>query len=100
MKWLEIITIRSVQPVEKSNVLEIFIQTNRLKSAFPKASVSLYHHANIGSDVSFHIHWDGEKNETKKSTIGEFVSRSLKKYGLVNYSIWVNDVEPAMDLKI
>lgn len=100
MKWLEIITVRSVLPAVKPCVAKVFEQADKLKEKYPCACLFLYHHANIGTDTSIHIHWKGDIADGKKSPLGEFVAQALKKFGLVNYSIWINDFEKLSDENI
>ncbi|MFH2065178.1 MAG: hypothetical protein ABIK15_08280 [Pseudomonadota bacterium] len=89
MKWIEIITLRSLEKANKQMVDELLDQLIRQKKSELAASIGVYHHPTVETDLSVHIHWETEAQHPSKSPLGHQLSYALKGLGLVNYSIWV-----------
>jgi hypothetical protein len=51
--------------------------------------IDIYHHSEVETDFSIHIHWESEKESQDKSPLGLRLSSVLKPLGLLNYSVWV-----------
>lgn len=89
MKWIEIITLRSLVKENRQLVDELLHQVSQQKESWPAASIKVYHHPAIETDLSIHIHWQTEGHKPSNSPLGEQLSYALKGLGLLNYSIWV-----------
>jgi hypothetical protein len=89
MKWIEIITLRSLVKEKRQVVEKLLDQVSRQKDSGLAASIRVYHHPTIETDLSIHIHWETEAHEPSNSPLGQQLSYALKGLGLLNYSIWV-----------
>lgn len=89
MKWIEIITLRSLEKTNKHMVDELLQQLVRQKESGLAASIGVYHHPTVETDLSIHINWETEAQPPGKSPLGEQLSYALKGLGLFSYSIWV-----------
>ena len=89
MKWIEIITLRSLVKANRQLVDELLHQVSQQKESMPAASIRVYHHPTVETDSSIHILWETEAQHPSKSPLGQQLSYALKELGLVSYSIWV-----------
>ena len=89
MKWIEIITLRSLEKTNRQLVDELLHQLIQQKEAGLAASIRVYHHPTVETDSSIHILWETEVQQPSKSPLGQQLSYALKGLGLVSYSIWV-----------
>jgi hypothetical protein len=89
MKWIEIITLRSLEKANKQLVDELLRQVYKQKESSPAASIRVYHHPLVETDVSIHIHWEMEGQHPRESPLGQRLSYALKGLGLLSHSIWV-----------
>ncbi len=93
MNWIEMIKLRSTQ----DNLIEV---TDKLDSLTKMKShsqglvgIKVYICHELSTDISIHIKREASSPENLKSTLGLMLSDELKKYGAINYSIWIeNDV--------
>jgi len=89
MKYVEIITLRSLAEADKRLIDELLHQLVVQKdSGFP-ASIRIYHHSIVETDLSIHILWDAEDKHPSKSLLGQRLAYALKGLGLLNHSLWV-----------
>lgn len=89
MKRVEIITLRCLSKAEMQFVDEFLDFVRRQKgSGFP-TSIKVYHHSTIETDLSIHLHWEMEMQPSFESPLGQQISYALKKFGLLNHSVWV-----------
>jgi hypothetical protein len=89
MKWLEIIELRSADGSRKE--LEPMLN-NLINEAAKEAKnqvTVIYKHVLIDNDFSIHLTHDTMKVDRGGSQLGLSIASSLKEYGLVNHSIWV-----------
>ena len=89
MTWLEIIEIRSVRSNRK--LLETHLQ-DLIKEVCQEADlqgVKVYRHLTLETDFSIHLYYDAEKAEISGSPVSIRLISSLKEYGLINHTIWV-----------
>jgi len=89
MKWMEIITLRSLIKANKQLVDELLQQLFQQKEAGLAASIRVYHRPTVETDLSIHILWETQTKHPSKSPLGQQLSYALKGLGLVSYSIWV-----------
>ncbi len=89
MKWIEIITLRSLEKTNRQLVDELLQQLIQQKESGLAASIRVYHHPTVETDSSIHILWETEAQQPSKSPLGQQLSYALKGLGLVSYSIWV-----------
>lgn len=90
MKWIEIIKLRNAGKVPES--LKRFL-SGLLKNAPPELiEVRLYRHASWETDWALHLHWETEQPEKNGSALGLHLSQALKEFGLIDHSIWIEEV--------
>lgn len=89
MKWIEIITLRSLVKKNRQLVNELLNQLLEQKESGLTASIRVYHHPTVETDSSIHILWEAAAQPPGKSPLGEQLSYTLKGLGMVSYSIWV-----------
>lgn len=91
MAWLEIIEIRAVG--RNRNLLESQLQDliNELNQESKLQKVKLYRHVMLNTDFSIHILHNGQKTDTECSCICTQLVPSLKDFGLVNHTVWVEN---------
>lgn len=89
MKWVEILTLRTIIKKNKQLVNELLHQLFQQKESGSDASIRVYHHPMIDTDLSIHIHWETEALHPSQSPLGQQLSYALKGLGLHSYSIWV-----------
>jgi hypothetical protein len=89
LKCLEIITLRSLAKDKMQLVDEILREVFKLKESGLPASIRVYQHPIVETDLSIHIHWEVEAQDPRESPLGQRLSYVLKGLGLVNHSLWV-----------
>lgn len=94
MKWVEIITLRSLPRADRNLVEELLHQVFRQKELGLPASIRVYRHGTVETDLSIHIHWEIEAQNPTESPLGLQISYALKDLGLLNHSIWIETACP------
>jgi hypothetical protein len=89
MKQVEIITLRSLVKENRRLVDELLHQLFQQKESGFTASIRVYHHPDVETDLSIHIHGETEARHPGKSPLGLRFSSALGPLGLLNYSVWV-----------
>ncbi len=51
--------------------------------------IKIYMHHNIGTDFSIHLHRNIIGDEKFESELGVRLASSLKEYGFVNHTVWI-----------
>ena len=89
MKWIEIIELRSAGNTRKQ--LEAHLQEfmDQVEKKSEKQKVKLYTRMMIDTDVSIHLFHDSSKVKNRGSSLGIRLVSTLKSYGLVNHTIWI-----------
>ncbi|NIP42867.1 MAG: hypothetical protein GWO41_18030 [candidate division Zixibacteria bacterium] len=93
MAWLEIIEVRVMgdnRETLKSQLLDLI---NDLSKEDELKSVQIYSRVMVETDFSIHLFHDSEKTDTSCSTICSRLEPSLKDFGLVNRTIWIETIE-------
>ena len=89
MAWLEIIEIRSLggnREILKTQLQDLI---NDLSKEAELWSVKIYRQVILETDFSIHLFHDSEKPETSCSTICSRLVSSLKDFGFVNHTVWI-----------
>lgn len=93
MKWVEIITLRSPTNIHTQFVDELLKEIRESGSPTDtqdhSVEIRVYHHSVVETDASIHIYWNSEPGSPYKSPLGLRFSSSLKQFGLLNHSVWV-----------
>ena len=97
MKSLEIITVRSSRDIPEDLVAEILRYARKTNRAGKPEGIHLYHHAGVEGDLCIHIHWNSKANAPSKSSFGLTLCSELKKFGLLNHSVWLESRDRCWD---
>jgi hypothetical protein len=89
MKWTEISTLRSLEITNRQLIDELLNQLIEQKESGLTASIRVYHHPTLETDLSIHILWETEAQPSGKSLLGQQLSYGLKRLGILSYSIGV-----------
>ncbi len=89
MKWLEIIELRSADG--NGEKLEPMLNNliNDLDKETKKQGIIAYSRVMIDNNFSIHLTHDTIKVDSSGSQLGLCIASSLKEFGLVNHSVWV-----------
>jgi len=88
MKWIEIITLRSLSGTSPQLADELLRQILKQKESGLPAIIRIYHNCAVETDVSIHIHWEREARHPCESPLGRQLCYALKGLGLLAHSIW------------
>lgn len=89
MRCIEIITLRSLRKDTGQHVDELLRQVFKQKKLGLAASIRVYYHSTIETDLSIHIQHEMEAQQPGESPLGQQILYALKGLGFVNHSIWV-----------
>ncbi len=89
MKWLEVIKLRSAESGE--GLLEGLLRPMAEIGQSGLVEMKTYRHAALETDLSVHLHWESERPEQNGSTLGLRLVQALKEFGLIDYSIWIEE---------
>ena len=89
MKWVEIITLRSLSNINTQFVDELLKDVGKSDTPKHLVEIRIYHHSVVETDLSIHIYWESEPGSQHKSPLGLKLSYALKDLGLLNHSVWV-----------
>ncbi len=89
MKWLEIIEFRSADG--NGEKLEPMLNNliNEVDKETKKQGIIAYSRVMIDNNFSIHLTHDTIKVDSSGSQLGLCIVSSLKEFGLVNHSVWV-----------
>lgn len=94
MKWLEMIELRSVEnhrELLESQLQQLMHDVNREADA---KDIKAYHRIMLDTDVSIHLVHESPHAEQNGSSLGVRLASSLREFGLVNHSVWVEMQRP------
>ncbi len=86
MKWLEIIKLRTERPGSLSDELLEQIAAFPRPAALEEARV--YTHGTVSNDLMILLRWNTDDPQPWGSDVAHGLSRELRQYGLVDYSVW------------
>lgn len=89
MKWLEIIELRAAA-INKGSLKEQLAQL--LDEQKNEANIKIYHNVQIDTDLSIHIWHESDRVEVNGSFFGKLVKELFRNWGLVNHSIWLEQI--------
>ena len=100
MKWVEIITLRSLAKVDTQLLDELLRQVVKSKTVGHPVEIRMYQHSILETDLSIHIYWETKSQQQRESPLGQQFSYALKGLGLLNHSVWVETAAGNLLLKI
>jgi hypothetical protein len=86
MKTLEVIHLR-LAGHDLDSLTELVREA--ISDAPGPVGVRIYRHARVENDLLVEIHREAEKGPAEASKLGLRVSSLLRRYGLVDHSIWL-----------
>jgi hypothetical protein len=89
MNWLEIIELRSVGSQRELLETQLKKLINEVGQEVKTQSVKVFCRNMIESDFSIHLFHDSRQIEVNGSSLGLQLVSSLKAFGLVNHSVWI-----------
>lgn len=92
MKWLEIIKLRTEGPGPPQDDLLQQIASFHRPEALEDARV--YTHGTVSNDLMILLRWKTDEPHPWGSDVAQGLSRELKRYGLVDYSVWSEKSPP------
>jgi hypothetical protein len=90
MRWLEMIKLRAARSCE-GLLDEFFRQMNNADREGGLVEIKTYRHAALETDLTLHLHWESKRPEQNGSILGLRLAQALKEFGLVDYSIWIEE---------
>ena len=94
MRWMEFIKVQTT----RANVIEILLDfVAECKKCHGLLDAKVFNHSSI-EDCSICLCWNTDAVQQTGSTIGIQMSNTLKKFGLVDHSIWVEIEEREGDV--
>ena len=89
MKWLEIIELRSVGKNRKFLERDLKSLIEELNNDTEQRTIEVYSRVAVDSDFSIHLLHDSKEADINGSPLGLQLVSSLKEYGLINHSVWI-----------
>ena len=96
MEWLEIIKLRTDGPMPLSD--ELLEQIASFPESEALAEARVYSHSTVSNDLMILLRWRTEAPHPWGSDVAHGLSRELKRYGLVDYSVWSEKKSPPAPL--
>ena len=87
MKLLEVVELRTAAGTAAK--VEEYLRDWVRQSGRAAVVARSYHHASLETDFSVHISYERNSDDTMPVTIGNQLAGSLKDFGLVHRSVWV-----------
>ena len=90
MKQTEIITLRSASAEITGQVIGDLIKHAELTHLNGGlVEIRSYHNASVETDFNIQLFWESENGGLGKTPLGLMLYHSLRDYGLVNHSVWI-----------
>ncbi len=89
MKWMEFIKVQTAQPNVAAELTNFVAECRNCHGLL---ETKIFDHMTV-DDCSIYLRWNTDQPESQGSTIGLSLCNVLKKYGLVDHSIWVERSE-------
>jgi hypothetical protein len=89
MKWIEIIELRSTDKNRESLESQLQKLTSEVNKARERGAIKVYSRLAIDTDFSIHLFHESKEADIDASSLGLHLASSLKGFGLVNHSVWI-----------
>lgn len=93
MKWIEFIKVQAAGTQGQTAIPELLELTAELKKSPGLVEADVYDRASVYSDFAVLLLWDTDQPQQEGSMEGLNLKQILKKFGLVNHSVWVINQE-------
>ena len=88
MSWIEVIHVRSIQSKHALIADHVHRLISEIREQNSMMKINAFSRCNLKTDHCLHLHHQSEQVMKSGSKIGNHLADELKKYGLVNHSIW------------
>ncbi len=88
MKWMEFIKVQTAQPNIAAKLMNFVAECGKCHGLL---ETKIFDHATV-NDCSICLRWDTDRPESQGSRVGLSLCNTLRKYGLVDHSIWVERI--------
>ena len=92
MKWIEIIELRSATGNRDLLDNKFLGSLKDIKTEHGFNRIEFYRHCSLESDFRVHIHWESDTVEYGGSPLGQYLVQAFKELGLVNHSLWIEEI--------
>jgi hypothetical protein len=94
MRWMETIKVQSAtgKDLTAEHELKVFareVQKNLHRQGLKEPMVSI--HATVPGCFALRLFWDTDDPQLRGSLLGMNLAQSLKVFGLVDHSVWIED---------
>jgi len=92
MRWQETIRVQSATGKEKTTERELTLLSREIRENTDLqglCAVTLTNHASVPGYFALRLFWDTDDPHIRGSLLGMNLAQSLKVFGLVDHSIWV-----------
>ncbi|MBN1849011.1 MAG: hypothetical protein JW932_10535 [Deltaproteobacteria bacterium] len=94
MKWMETIRVQSATGKDQTTLRELIFLKSEIKRDFGfqgLRDVMVSSHVSIPGCFVLMLFWDTDNPQAKGSPIGMSLAQSLKNFGLVDHSVWIEN---------
>jgi len=91
MKWLEFIRVQAASIPQESVAFRLLAFAKSLENTPGLSAADVYAHASVNGDFAISLLWDTDQPQPMGSILGLNLSETLKKYGLVDHSVWIKE---------
>lgn len=91
MKWIELITVMSIPDSPLKPDIKLIHRMAETHKEHLK-NIHFFRHSLMESDMAIHLYWNTSKSKPAGSDFGQELIQLLKEYGLVNHSVWNEDL--------
>jgi hypothetical protein len=89
MKWLEFIRVQASGLPQKTVISRLLALKKDLENSPGLSAADVYTHASVNCDFVISLLWYTDQPQSTGSRMGLNLSEALKKYGLVDHSVWI-----------
>jgi hypothetical protein len=93
MKWIEFIKVQAAGTQGQAALPELSELTADLKKTPGLVEADVYDRASAYGDFAVLLLWDTDQPQQEGSMEGLHLKQILKKFGLVNHSVWIINTE-------
>jgi hypothetical protein len=92
MRWLETIKVQSATGKEKTTENELTILVREIRKNTDRQGLraaTVSSHASVPGYFALRLFWDTDDLQASGSLLGMNLTQSLKAFGLVDHSVWI-----------
>lgn len=89
MKWLELIKVKAARFPKEAAAYRLLAFAKDIEDSPGLSAADVYAHASVNGDFAISLLWDTDPPQPTGSLMGLNLREALKKYGLVDHSVWL-----------